>query len=333
VTNDHLSLDELAELDEGLLPPERTSAVRAHLHGCEQCRARADAITSTRSLLASLPAEPMPAAVKARLDRVIAEEAGHAAEEAGSTAEEAGRATEAVGSTAEQAGSAADAGSRTPTVVPNVVSIPRRRFGRPTMAASAAAAAVVLAVGAIIWGSGHHANHSTESAGAASTGGQPLGLAPQQTGTFTTSSTGKTYTLNSLPTDVSSLLTVKAAPALAAPVPGAASATSPKASATSARGGRSAASHGPASHAVPKALLPLYSSPQKLLACAAFVTPTAGALPIAVDFGRWSAPPFHRAPSVIFVFAGSATTVRVVVVGPSCAGDAVRKFTEVALPK
>ena len=42
----HLTLDELAELDEGLLAPERELEVRSHLDGCAECRARADAIAA-----------------------------------------------------------------------------------------------------------------------------------------------------------------------------------------------------------------------------------------------------------------------------------------------
>jgi hypothetical protein len=193
----------------------------------------------------------------------------------------------------------------------------------------------------VIIGLNNHPATSHEDAGAAPAVATGPAFGQREASTLPTNATGKTYTPASLPADVSSLLAGNGPAVTPAPTP-TASATShahaPTATSDSVRGtpsgkketgglGLDAKTH------VPKSLLPLYSSPEKLLACARSVTPTVGALPIAVDFGRWSGPPFRHAPSVIFVFAGTTpATVRVVVIGPSCAGDAVRQFTQVTLP-
>jgi hypothetical protein len=168
VTDDHLSIDELAELDEGLLDPDRTTAARAHLDGCAQCRARAESITSTRGLLAGLPAEPMPDDVKTRLDRALA-----------------------------------DAAPKPSTVVPQLDDHRKRRFGRPTWAAGAAAAAIVLLVGALIVG--HIGGGTSSDGGPASSAAGALSPASQPKN-YVKTSTGVNYTPTLLVTDVPSLV-------------------------------------------------------------------------------------------------------------------------------
>ena len=146
VTDDHLSLDELAELDEGLLSPERTSAIRAHLHGCDECRARArgDRDHARRSL-ADLPTgrrcrrRSAPASTQALDDEAAERGPRQRAEAAGIRR----RARPRI---------ASDARSPAPGTVA------RRRFGRPTLPSSAVAAALVLAVGAIVVGAVNHGN-------------------------------------------------------------------------------------------------------------------------------------------------------------------------------
>jgi hypothetical protein len=312
VTDDHLSLDELAELDEGILPLERVSAAQAHLADCAQCRAGADAITAARSALADLPSVPMPADVQARLNQAIAAEAGETGE----------------------------SGAR--TVVPDVVALPRRRFGFPTMAASAAAAAVILAVGAVVVA--HIQQGGGPSTTAGSTADAPLssatgaGSAGAPNSHLPTSVTGTTYTPASLPGQIATLL---GANTVGLPL------AAPTASPAKPRGGASRkavpstktlASGSPTystalSAGISKSLLPLRSSPSKLLTCAESLAPTLGTLPIAVDFGRWAGPRYHGAPSVIFVFADATPkTFLVYVVGPTCGSDAIRTFTQVTLP-
>jgi hypothetical protein len=70
---DHLSLDELAELEEGIAA--NADALRGHLDGCEACRRRAGQLRASRALLSALPTDPMPNAVAARIDAALAAEA------------------------------------------------------------------------------------------------------------------------------------------------------------------------------------------------------------------------------------------------------------------
>lgn len=69
---DHLSLDSLAELEEGIASD--ADALRGHLDGCPACRARAGQLRASRALLSALPADPMPADVAARIDAALAAE-------------------------------------------------------------------------------------------------------------------------------------------------------------------------------------------------------------------------------------------------------------------
>jgi hypothetical protein len=202
VTDDHLSLDELAELDEGLLPPERISAIRAHLHGCVQCTARADAITSTRSMLAGLPDERMPDDIAARLSAALAEAAPAAPEPRQPTPGDTGDGP---------AGDDEFGHGRSTTIMPNVTEISTRRrgFGRPTAAASAAAAAVVLALGAIVVAHYHHQHGSPAGLGTASelAPSSPGDvISPDQPSDFYKSSTDQNYTVATLSTLVPGLV-------------------------------------------------------------------------------------------------------------------------------
>ncbi|MBV9096477.1 MAG: hypothetical protein JO079_00340 [Frankiaceae bacterium] len=69
---DHLSLDELAELEEGIAA--NADALRRHVDGCSLCRERAGQLNASRALLSTLPADPMPADVAARIDAALAAE-------------------------------------------------------------------------------------------------------------------------------------------------------------------------------------------------------------------------------------------------------------------
>jgi hypothetical protein len=292
VNDEHLSLDELAELDEDLLTPERAEAARAHLAGCARCRADADAITSTRTALTALPDEPMPDAVKARIDAALA-----------------------------------DAAAGTRTVTP-VATVHRRRFSMPTMAASAAAAAIVLAFGAVIVGHAMRNNTSEESAGATASGPN---IAVQQPKDYVKTTTGTTYTPSQLVADVPALVSGERVPAAPLATPSGAQGSAAPTSSNTANGGESHTFS--SAKSVPPALLPLYSSRAKLLACAAYLTGQANAVPLAIDFGRWTNGTYRNAPSAVFVFrASNPDVVDVYVTDPSCSGTgAVRTYVEVPL--
>lgn len=294
MTDEHLSLDELAELDEGILSPERASAVRAHLDDCAQCRAAAAAITSTRSMLANLPAEPMPDAVKARLDKALSDASPNS----------------------------------TATVVPQLETYRRRRFGLPTAAASSAAAAIVLVVGAIVVAAVHHP-HSGGSpglAGAPARGALSNAVA-QQPKDYKRTSTGIDYTPALLLADIPGLVATipefapESAPAAGTPTASAPPLVTPQTSGTLEK------------QPVPKVLRPLFNSHAKLLACAARLSSIPNAVPLAIDFGRWTNGDFHSAPSIILILRDpNPEVVDVYVTGPTCSGNAeLRTFTKVPL--
>lgn len=72
---DHLDLDTLAELEEGLRPASEATAAEAHLAGCRPCREQQARLRSTRALLGALPAEPMPPDVAERVRGALARSA------------------------------------------------------------------------------------------------------------------------------------------------------------------------------------------------------------------------------------------------------------------
>lgn len=67
---EHIDLETLAELDEGLLE-ERADSLRAHLASCPQCQQRAADLTEVRRALAAAPAPTMPSDVADRIDTAI----------------------------------------------------------------------------------------------------------------------------------------------------------------------------------------------------------------------------------------------------------------------
>jgi hypothetical protein len=282
VSDDHSSFDELADLDEGLLAPSRADEVRAHLAGCADCRARHQALRDVHDELAVLPPETMPPAVAERLDRALAQAAV----------------------------------PRSATIVPFAPAHGRRPRGWPALSGVAAAVVVLgflvaVGVGALRGGG------ATSDGGASSDGSTVAGAThlPQLSGHFTTTISSRTFTHTSVPTGVRRLVSGKvtglssAGVLPAPPTAGAGAGGTPN---------QPAVTGSPAS--LPKALLPLYNSPAKLVACAATVAPTKGSLPKAVVFGRYTNDAHKTTPSVFFVFADGATRGDIVVVGPSCAG-------------
>ncbi|MER7670940.1 hypothetical protein ABTY61_21085 [Kitasatospora sp. NPDC096128] len=72
----HPSVEELADLSEGLVEPaEAARTLLRHLDGCAECRETAEALAEVRTLLGAVEPEPMPADVAARLDATLAEAA------------------------------------------------------------------------------------------------------------------------------------------------------------------------------------------------------------------------------------------------------------------
>ena len=68
----HLSIDELADVAEGLLDPERATAAESHIARCPECQTHSDALRQVTATLRAEPAAPMPETVARRLNEVIA---------------------------------------------------------------------------------------------------------------------------------------------------------------------------------------------------------------------------------------------------------------------
>ena len=166
----HLDLDDLAELEEGLTVPEAAAVARAHVDGCDQCRALVSRLRTTRALLSALPPEPMPADVAARTQAAIAREDGLPA---GTIVPLAGR---------------------------------RRPWNNPAIAGGAAAAAVVVLVAAIVAGTLVHrgGKHHTDTSSLAGGGSAFSGSRPASTKEW---STGTNYTAATIGALVPKLIT------------------------------------------------------------------------------------------------------------------------------
>jgi len=68
----HPDLDTLADLDAGVLDGPTTERLTGHVRTCAECAAALRAMSAVRDDLRALPTPPMPAAVAARLDDVLA---------------------------------------------------------------------------------------------------------------------------------------------------------------------------------------------------------------------------------------------------------------------
>jgi len=71
---DHPSRDVLADAAEGLLEPDETAVVDAHLAGCARCRAETAAFAEVGTMLAGASVPTMPTDVVRRLGGVVAAE-------------------------------------------------------------------------------------------------------------------------------------------------------------------------------------------------------------------------------------------------------------------
>lgn len=366
MTDEHLSLDELAELDEGLLSSDRISAIRAHVHGCDSCRAKADAITTARSALSDLPPVAMPEDIRARIDEALAHEASRAADPSVPTdpdvelsvvddAEPRVDDGPLIDSAAVAGSAAAAPSPRTSDVVPTSGTVIRGRFGRPTMAASAAAAAVVLGIGAIVVAHFHHGSSTPRgqvASGSSDNENPFLNHGTLQPSSLVKSSTGTTYTAANLSASVQKVLA--RSPATGPITPSATSSSGFGSAGGAAKPERStkhpaagtnankATTPGPQAESsllgepnqpVPKVMRPLFRSNAKIIQCAVTLTNQKDAVPEHVDFGRWTGGDLHNAPSAIFIFQGlTPTTVAVWVVNPTCSGnDLIRTVSTVTL--
>ena len=168
-SSEHLDLDALAELEEGLVEPHAADVARAHVEACEQCRGEVSRLRTTRALLSALPPEPMPVDVAARIDAALA---------------------------------SAD-GVESGTIVP--LSARKRSWNTPAIAGTVAAAAVVFLVAAIVAGTlvhgGKKNNQNTGSTAAAPSLGKS---APANTKEWFT---GTNYTASTIATLVPKLVT------------------------------------------------------------------------------------------------------------------------------
>ncbi|HVY08912.1 MAG TPA: hypothetical protein VHB18_02050 [Mycobacteriales bacterium] len=318
MSTEHLSFDELAELAEGLLARRRAAAVQAHLAECEECAERAAMLERSTETLRGLGPITMPEDVAARLDRALA--------------------------------SADAAGGE--TVVPDLGSVRRRRLAALSWPYAAAAAVVaVAAVGIGFAVTGNHHDKGSAAASNATSALAPLVSTAAPSTPLVQAETGRTYTPDTLRALAPELLGPTAdatgqssgglthAPSGGAPlVPGAepsvnsgsgSAKTAPPPAALPGTTAEQFARRNP----VPAALERYAHSRQALLHCAAYITDTPGAQPLAVDYARWSDPKnhLHKVPSLILVFADpdDAQILDVYVVAPACDSASLRNFTEI----
>jgi hypothetical protein len=190
---------------------------------------------------------------------------------------------------------AASAVPRSATVTPLIAQHRRRA---PALAGVAAAIVGLGFIAAIVIGTLSHGGGSSTGSASASTasGAAPQTLPSGGAAHFTTTVTPHTYTHADAAAGIAALLAKQPA------------------------GGTTTNSSVPGSGAVPTSLRPLFTSPARLLACAAQVAPVQGSVPQAVVFGRYTTAGLKNAPSVFFVFPDGAGKGDLTVVGPTCSG-------------
>jgi hypothetical protein len=64
----HVDLNQVADLDGGILNPDQERAIREHVESCEACAQLLERVREVHTLLAAEPVPELPAAVAARLD-------------------------------------------------------------------------------------------------------------------------------------------------------------------------------------------------------------------------------------------------------------------------
>lgn len=303
----HLNLDQIADLQEGLLDGHSGTLARAHLGACEQCRTGAAALLDVRERLSAVTTGPMPVDVASRLDEALLDQA-RAAAAAGPTA--SATADLKAGPTADDHG----------TVLPLQRRLPTHKRWSATRLLQAAAAVVLLLVGvalavSVLSPSGGDTNTST----AAKQTRASEGAATDEAGRYAVLSSGTDYTPKTLAAAVPRLLSAQ--------VPTPASGAQPDGPPPSAASRRSAdaaplAPQGPANR--------LAGGPA-LAGCLVELTGATGTKPLAVDVATFEGKP---ATVILLPTPGDPASVDVSVVGPGCRpGDAaLLNFTRVALP-
>ncbi|MDF3290957.1 anti-sigma factor family protein [Streptomyces silvisoli] len=179
-TDEHPEVSEISAFAEGILPPERTAALRGHLADCVVCTDVRDSLDEIRNLLGSLPGPSrMPADVAERIDAALAAEAlinATAPDSTSTDVSKPARAASAANSTRvsrETAPSIQRPAAHAHAATGPGRARPRRRRGRTLLAAASAAA--VLALGGLLVSS-LGSSHSGQSTGPATTGAQQPGM-------------------------------------------------------------------------------------------------------------------------------------------------------------
>ncbi|MFI6447605.1 hypothetical protein [Kitasatospora sp. NPDC050543] len=149
----HPSVEELADLSEGLVESPRTAqALRTHVTGCPDCRDTLAALTEVQELLGSAPAPAMPEDLAERLDAALAAEA--AARATGATRAADTGPSPAPSAPAPSTGGRPAAAARTsPPGRPEAVTGPPARAGRRRRARvllGTAAALAAFGLGALL---------------------------------------------------------------------------------------------------------------------------------------------------------------------------------------
>ncbi|MFJ7273431.1 hypothetical protein [Kitasatospora sp. NPDC098663] len=207
---DHPSVDELADLAEGLVESADAAwTLRRHLDGCAECRGTADALDEVQALLSAVEAPPMPADVAARLDAALAAAAvSAAAEEAQNAPVAASRAAAPAPATRTAAAPAAPPSRPAAPTGPGRPR-PRRRRAGLLLGATAALAAIALGATLLLHPAGQDDQHPALSAGAPASASLGTGASPgtvQSSRADHAAGAGPTYRDDQLATQIQQLL-------------------------------------------------------------------------------------------------------------------------------
>jgi hypothetical protein len=156
----HPDVMEIADLAEGILPPERAAEVRGHVESCVECGEVLASLAEIRGLLSDLPEpEPMPADVAARIDAALAAETRfdsalpHVPRETSLPMQATGEAADV------PRGTSAPAGHPSAPTGPG-----RGRRHRRALLIGAASTAAVLALGGVVYELSSHSGSNAMSA-------------------------------------------------------------------------------------------------------------------------------------------------------------------------
>jgi hypothetical protein len=297
----HLSVELVADLDEGLLDPESAAHAEHHLAHCPSCAQVRQALADVTGSLGSLPPVPMPADRAATLDAALAALAGSAAPPADQP----------------------PAPQPPDTVVP-LDAARRRRAGWSTRvvtaAASVAGVLLVSAVGYSLLSSGSgDAGGALEADGTANGGATPL------TDQVVAEQSGRAYRKATLDQQVNTLLVSHSTPLTSTPTPSP-TATDSDASPTPEPYVTATVSSSPTTFRA------AIVDPAVLRTCLVDYLGLTDTAPLAVDVGT-----FNGAPAAVVVIPDASDPAQawVYVVDPNCSGpDATLLYWAVVdLPK